>query len=156
MTVAGSTFATETQKVQVCPAGSELPRTAQGVRTDPVKLKAVREFPTPVDVRTLRSFLGLASYSKVASPLHTLTKKDVAYEWTPQCQQAYDQLKEMLVTAPLLAFPNFDSPFMMETDASGLGLGLNARKMARCIPLPTPVAVSNRMRKTTVSQSWRV
>ena len=60
------------------------------MRTDPKKLVAVRQFPTPTDVKTLRSFLGLASYyrrfvpgfSKIAGPLHALTKKEVEFVWS--------------------------------------------------------------------------
>ena len=65
---------------------------AEGVRTHPKKSKAVSDFPTPLSVKDVRSFVGLASYyrkfipnfSKVAGPLHALTKKDVAFVWTPQ------------------------------------------------------------------------
>ena len=68
---------------------------AQGIRTDPKKLEAVQKFPVPAEVKSLRSFLGLASYyrkfipifSKIAGPLHALTKKDVEYVWSPQCQE---------------------------------------------------------------------
>ena len=104
---------------------------ADGVRTDPKKSKAVSDFPTPLNVKDVRSFVGLASYyrkfipsfSKVAGPLHALTKKDVAFVWTPQCQSAFEKLKQLLMTAPLLVYPHFDRPFMLETDASGAGLG---------------------------------
>ena len=104
---------------------------AKGIATDPRKLEAVIDFPTPVDVKTLRSFLGLASYyrrfipnfSKVAGALHTLTKKDADFIWTPECQLAFDGLKRLLTTSPVLAFPDFSKPFLLETDASGTGLG---------------------------------
>ena len=103
----------------------------EGVRTDPKKLQAVSEYPTPADVKSLRSFLGLASYyrrfipnfAKVAGPLHALTKKDVEYVWTPQCQEVFRKLKELLTSSPVLVFPNFDIPFLLETDASHQGLG---------------------------------
>jgi len=62
-----------------------------GMAADPKKIKAVKEFPVPGNLEQLRSFLGLASYfrgfiKKVANPLFALTTKDVAYEWTDQCQ----------------------------------------------------------------------
>ena len=102
----------------------------KGVQTDPRKIAAVEKYPTPRDLRTLRSFLGLTSYyrrfvpgfSKVAGPLHALTKKDVDYVWSPECEKAFQQLKELLTTAPLLSFPDFSRPFILETDASGAGL----------------------------------
>ena len=104
---------------------------AGGVRTDPKKLRAVENFQTPVDVKTVRSFTGLASYyrrfipnfSRIAAPLHELTKKDVSFVWTPECQLAFEKLKRLLTSAPVLAFPQLDQPYLLETDASGLGLG---------------------------------
>ena len=102
-----------------------------GVAADPKKIKAVKEFPTPVNLKQLRSFLGLASYyrrficnfSKVANPLFALTKKGVVYEWTKQCQDVFERLKDLLTTSPILAFPNFSKGFLLATDASGIGLG---------------------------------
>ena len=102
-----------------------------GVRTDPKKLRAVEEFPIPPDLKTLRSFLGLASYyrkfvpgfAKVAGPLHALTRKDVPFLWTSECQSAFVKLKALLTSAPVLAYPDFSEPFVLETDASGAGLG---------------------------------
>ena len=104
---------------------------ADGIQTNPQKLRAVNEYPTPSDVKSLRSFLGLASYyrrfvpgfSKVAAPLNALTRKDIPYIWTPDCQQAFEQLKKLLTSALLLKYPDFDKPFILETDASGDRLG---------------------------------
>ena len=106
---------------------------AAGIRTNPTKLRAVKEYPTPSNVKSLQSFLGLASYyrrfvpgfSKVASPLNALTRKSVAFVWTPECRKAFEQLKTLLVTAPLLRYPDFSRPFIIETDASGAGLGVS-------------------------------
>ena len=104
---------------------------AAGIRTNPTKLRAVEKYPTPANVKSLRSFLGLASYyrrfvpgfSKVASSLNALTRKSIAFVWTPECRKAFEQLKTLLVTAPLLRYPDFSKPFILETDASGAGLG---------------------------------
>ena len=104
---------------------------AKGVQTDPKKLEAVERYPRPTDVKTLRSFVGLASYYRrfipkfatVAHPLHFLTKKDAPFVWTSQCQVAFENLKKLLTSSPVLAFPQFDRPFILETDASGTGLG---------------------------------
>ena len=105
--------------------------TDKGVAADPQKIEAVRSYPTPTDLKHLRSFLGLASYyrrfianfAKIANPLHALTCKDTPFLWDSTCQQAFESLKQCLIAAPVLAFPNFDNPFLMETDASGIGLG---------------------------------
>ena len=104
--------------------------TANSVETDPSKLEAVQSYPVPVDARSLCSFLGLASYyrrfvpgfAKVAGPLHALTKKDVLFAWSPHCHAAFDQLKQLLATS-VLAFLIFSKRFILETDASGTGLG---------------------------------
>ena len=103
----------------------------QGIRTDPRKVEAVQQFPVPQDVKTLRSFLGLASYyrkfvpgfAKIAGPLHALTKKDVPFAWTYNSQKSFSDLKELLINSPLLVLPDFSKPLVLETDASAAGLG---------------------------------
>ena len=59
----------------------------------------------------------------MANPLFALTKKGVEYEWTKQCQDVFERLKDLLTTSPILAFPNFSKGFLLATDASGIGLG---------------------------------
>ena len=122
---------------------------SDGIRTDPKKTRAVSEFPVPTNVREVRSFVGLASYyrkfipnfSKVAGPLHALTRKDVAFLWTAECQLAFDNLKRLLTTTPLLVYPKFDRPFMVETDASGNGLGaVLAQRQDDCSVKPVAYA----------------
>ena len=103
----------------------------QGISADPKKVLAVKSFPTPVDLKHLRSFLGLASYYrtfipnvlKVANPLFALTRKGVQFLWSSPCQEAFERLKTLLSEAPLLALPNFDRDFVLETDVSGVGIG---------------------------------
>ena len=102
-----------------------------GVCADPDKVKAVQDFPRPQNLKQLRSFLGLASYyrrfiprfSQVAAPLYALMKKDAPYQWNSSCQDTFEQLKQKLIQAPVLAFPDFSKDFILETDASGVGLG---------------------------------
>lgn len=57
--------------------------------------------------------------------MHALTKKDTPFEWTPDCETAFCELKELLVTAPVLSYPHFgpDQESIFETDASRIGLG---------------------------------
>ena len=105
--------------------------TKDRIETDPQKVEAMRNYPVPTDLKSLRSFLGLASYyrrfvpgfSKVAGPLHALTKKDSLYIWGPDCQSSFEKLKQLLVSSPMLAFPDFSRRFILETDASETGLG---------------------------------
>ena len=95
---------------------------AEGIQTDTKKREALQMFPVPGDLKTLRSFLGLASYyhrfvpnfSKVAGPLHALTKKDAPYVWSPECQDAFERLKMLLTTAPILCYPTFQRPFILD------------------------------------------
>ena len=65
----------------------------------------------------------ISDYAKIAEPLYCLTKKNVSFCWTVGCQQAFDILKAELLTAALLAYPDFKKPFILETDASIKGLG---------------------------------
>merc|ERR1712016_489621 len=76
--------------------------------------------------------MGMASYyrtfiegfSNIAVPLFALTKKNVKFVWTDECQKAFDKLKLALVSAPVLAYPDFDRPFYLFTDASDHSLGV--------------------------------
>ena len=95
------------------------------------KVEAARSFPRPTNLTSLRSFLGLVSYyrqfipnfSTVASPFYALTRKDADFFWGQSEQVAFDYLKQILIDAPILAFPNFDQEFILETYASGVGSG---------------------------------
>ena len=102
-----------------------------GISTDPDKIKAVLNWPVPKTLTQLRSFLGLCSYyrkfirgfSSLAKPLHHLTEKDVKFEWSSECQNAFSKLKNLLTQAPVLSYPEPSSSFILDTDASGVGLG---------------------------------
>eukprot|EP00731_Ephydatia_muelleri_P019885 Em0012g710a len=105
-----------------------------GMMPDPGKVKVVEEWPTPHDVHSVRQFLGLASYywryvnafAAIAAPLHVLTQKDTPFNWTTECDAAFQTLKQNLVQAPILAYPRFDQDagtFVLQADASAVGLG---------------------------------
>ena len=103
----------------------------RGISPDARKVEAVKNFPKPIDLKSLRSFLGLASYyrrfipgfSAKVNPLFKLTRKNVDFFWSDDCQAAFDRLKQLLIDSPLLVFPDFSQGFMMETDAARIGLG---------------------------------
>ena len=102
-----------------------------GVRPDPGKIEAVKNFPIPRNVKNIRQFLGLAGYyrrfidgfSKIAKPLTNLLKKENGYEWTEEHQIAFNTLRGKLCEAPLLQYPDFSKPFVLTTDASGYAIG---------------------------------
>ncbi|GMF61125.1 unnamed protein product [Phytophthora fragariaefolia] len=90
-----------------------------GVRPDPGKVRVINEWPTPSNVKELRQFLGIAKYlckyvSNYAGkirPLSQLLKKDAAWDWTAECQQAFDAVKQGLTEAPILAVADQDRRF---------------------------------------------
>lgn len=103
----------------------------QGVATDPDKVQVVSQWPTPVSVKELRNFLGLAGYyrrfvrhfGQIARPLNDLLKKGTVFVWTSVHEQAFQALKHALITAPVLSLLDFSKPFCVEIDASGSGIG---------------------------------
>ena len=125
--------------------------TPQGLKTAQRHLRAVEEFPVPTSVSSVRQFLGLASYYRrfvksfamIASPLHALTKKNTRFQWTQECQHAFDILRQKLIEAPVMAYPSFDKEFILETDASVSGLGAVLSQVQED-GLPHPVAYGSR------------
>ena len=102
-----------------------------GVSTDPEKVRAITEWPVPTKLREVRSFIGLCCYychfvkgfAEISSPLHSLTKKGEVFCWTNQCQEAFKRLKVVLTSAPVLAMPEEEGKFILDTDASNYAIG---------------------------------
>ena len=95
-------------------------------------------YKVPHDLHTVYQFLGLNSsfyrrfvpgFAWIASPLHELTKKEIPFKWTEVCHIALDQLKDKLVEAPVIAYPNVNKEFILETNASVCGLGSGVAKV---------------------------
>ena len=98
--------------------------TLDGLKPNPERIAAVRQFTTPDDIKRVKQFLGLASnFARIAEPLHNLTRKNVPFEWTATCQDSFNCLKKKLVEGPVLVYPDFTKDFVLETDASIQGLG---------------------------------
>lgn len=101
------------------------------IRPDPEKVAAVVEFPHPQQQKALRSFLGLASYFRrfvrnfatVASPLNKLLHSGTSFQWSDDCEEAFQQLKAALTSEPILCHFDKSKPVILHTDASGHGIG---------------------------------
>jgi transposase InsO family protein len=104
---------------------------ASGVAVVPDKVQTIMDWVTPMSVKDIRSFLGLAGYyrrfiegfSKIAKPLTNLLKKDTRFVWTDQAEESFKTLKAKLTSAPVLALPDASKDFVVFCDASLQGLG---------------------------------
>ncbi|WVZ89856.1 hypothetical protein U9M48_036209 [Paspalum notatum var. saurae] len=113
----------------------------KGVAVDPSKVKDVLNWKQPKTVTEIRSFLGLAGYyhrfikdfSKTAKPMTSLTKKNAKYVWSSNCEEAFQTLKKLLTSAPVLTQPDVTKPFDVYCDASGNGLGCVLMQEGRVI-----------------------
>ena len=109
----------------------------KGIETDLKKVEAVINWTTPKTVADVRSFLSfiyhywrfIIGYDKVAKPLNSLVSGDNAnrkkalVDWSDECQVAFERLKELCTSTPILAYADYKKPFQLQTDASDLGLG---------------------------------
>ena len=85
----------------------------EGIKCDPSKIEAVKNWPRPSSVSDVRSFLGFAAYYRrffqgfgsISSPLYELTKKNVKFNWSSKCENSFQELKQKLITSPVLAYP---------------------------------------------------
>ena len=99
---------------------------AEGVSVDPQKIEAIVNWKPPMNVTEIRSFLGLAGYyrkfvegfSKLATPLTKLTRKEEMFVWSEACQQSFDELKRKLTSAPVLILPSGQDGYTVYCDAS--------------------------------------
>jgi len=102
----------------------------RGVEVDPEKIRAIKQWPVPTNVREVRGFLGLTGYYRrfvqhygsTAAPLTQLLKLG-SFKWNPEAQEAFEKLQQAMMTLLILALPDFNAPFEVETDASGYGVG---------------------------------
>ena len=114
---------------------------SNGIVVDPSKVKDILEWKPPTTVHQVRSFLGLAGYyhrfipdfSKLVKPITSLLKNDTKFNYSSRCNEAFEQLKVLLTTAPVLAQPDIEKPFDVYCDASGSGLGCVLMQEGRVI-----------------------
>jgi len=102
-----------------------------GIKMEKEKVDGVLSWPEPKNVKDIRKFLDLINYyrrfikdfAQVARPINTLTRKDVKWQWEEEQQKAFDKLKEIFTTRPVLAAPDLDKEFRVEADASNYTTG---------------------------------
>jgi hypothetical protein len=113
---------------KVCFLGHEFSK--DGVRPDARKFDIVRKFPVPRNQKQIKSFLGLTNfyrkfisgYSLISRPVRELLKNDRKFLWTKECDESFQELKEKLITAPVLMLPKLDQAYFVSTDASRSGI----------------------------------
>ena len=103
---------------------------------DPVKLAGIKEWPAPTTVKGVRSFLGFGNfyrrfigrYAGIARTLNDLTRKDIVFKWTDNCQKAFETLKRKFAEKPVLLMPDSTKPFAIEADTSKFASGAVLRQ----------------------------
>ncbi len=103
-----------------------------GIMAHWAKVVTILEMPNPTDVHILRRFIGLCNYYRIyvqdlniiTHPLYAFLKKDVAWTWNEEAQEAFNRLKEKLSKFPILRTPNFNKVFILHTDQSALGISV--------------------------------
>jgi hypothetical protein len=106
------------------------------ISMDPTKLAGIRDWIPPKNVKGVRSFLGfgnfyrrfIGNYAAIAKPMNELTKKTKVFEWSQECQTAFDNLKKKFLEKPVLVVPNPSEPFYVESDASKWATGAVLRQ----------------------------
>ena len=104
---------------------------ASGIKPDLEKVKAIKTLAPPENAKDVRTLLGMSgfyrrfipNFAKIAKPLTELTKKNRAFRWTEECQNAFETLRTALTQAPVLAFPDINKPYKLYTDASNYAIG---------------------------------
>jgi len=105
--------------------------TKDGVKTDPRKTEALKALPIPTSAQEVRRFLGMSGYYRKFVPnyaektnhLRMLIRKNAVFNWTDECNKEFNNIKELLGNAPIMAFPDFSKGFILTTDASKEGFG---------------------------------
>jgi len=101
------------------------------IRMDPVKLKAIQDWPLPQTVKEVQKFLGFCNfyrqfikdYSHIAQPLFNLTKKETPWNWTTECNTAFETLRQTMIMSPVLMLPDHEKQFTLITNASDYATG---------------------------------
>ena len=103
----------------------------EGIKPNPQIIQSIMEWKVPCNTKEVQQFLGLCNYyrqfifkfSDIAAPLSQLTRKDIPFKWTDACQESFHKLRSALTSAPVLAYPNSEDTYILDTDASNIGIG---------------------------------
>jgi hypothetical protein len=103
----------------------------EGIRVDPEKVKAIQAMPIPKNITDVQSFLGMCGYyrrfipkyTEIAHALYQLLQKNIIWSWTEDCSTSMKNLQQALIQSPVLLMPDFTKPFVVQTDASYVGIG---------------------------------
>jgi hypothetical protein len=131
-----------------------------GIKASPGKTKAVRNYPVPRTNKEIRSFLGLASFyrrlvpkfAQIAKPLTELLRKDTPFLWSERQQSAFNDLKSVLSSDQVLAYPNFKDSFILTTDASKVAVAAILSQVQDGVERPVSYA-SRQMNKAEQNYS---
>ena len=133
---------------------------ARGISVDPAKTSALALFPVPMSVENVRSFLGIAGYyrrfilnfASRAEPLSALLRAEAPFVWSEACEQAFNDIKTALQQPPVLCHPDYAKPFVIDTDASGVGLGATLSQLS-AVGVERVVAYASRT-LTAAERKW--
>ncbi len=103
----------------------------KGIAPDPAKIEKIASWPTPSIPKEVQQFLGLAGYyrrfiqdfAEVVRLLHHFTERNRPFKWSTEHLTAFDKLRDCLCSSPILCYPDFSRPFLLDTDASDSGIG---------------------------------
>ena len=102
-----------------------------GALPDPSRVECVKNIPKPRNLKEVQTFLGLVNYyrkfisncAEIQEPINNLKKKGTKFDWDEKCDKAFNDLKDAIINPPVLAYPDFEKPFILTTDASNVAVG---------------------------------
>lgn len=119
--------------------------TQDGIKTDPSKFEVIKKYPVPKSSDEVGRFVAFCNYyrrfvhnfAQITKCLNNLVKKGQVFDWTDECQKAFESLKGKLINPPILQYPNFEQPFVLTTDASNFALGavLSQGEIGKDLPI---------------------
>jgi hypothetical protein len=125
-----------------------------GIAASPDKVRAVKEYPLPKNAKHVRAFLGLASFyrrlipkfAEIAKPLTELIRKGVPFLWQARQQTAFSKLKDTLCSSEVLAYPDFNTQFILTTNASRIAVAAILSQVQDCVEKPVSYASRHKSR----------